>query len=81
MLHIVSSREGIDSCVRMLRPCDAVCFLGDACYSVRPTDCSATYVIQEDLEARGIFKPKDIKGIGYDDLVELVVAFPRSASW
>ena len=81
MLHLVSSSEGYSVCKRSLLPDDRVLFLGDGVYVVEQTACKQTYAILQDVNARGLSLCAGVKGIGYDDFVQLVVSTPSSVTW
>ena len=81
MLHIVSNPQGLASCERALQPEDSVLFAGDAAYSTKTTDCTATFVIEMDIEGRGLKTPEGVTCISYDEFVDLIVATETSITW
>lgn len=81
MLHIVSSSEGYSACRKCLFPSDKVLFLGDGVYALEPTACEQTFAILQDVTARGISLHSSVKGIDYDEFVELVISTPSSVTW
>lgn len=81
MLHLVSSSAGFSACKRSLLPDDNVLFLGDGVYAVEETACELTFAILRDVKARGLSLCDGVKGIDYDDFVQLVVSTPSSVTW
>lgn len=81
MLHLVSSSAGFPACKVSLLPNDKVLFLGDGVYVVEETACEQTYAILRDVNARGLSLCEGVKGIDYDDFVQLVVSTPNSVTW
>ena len=81
MLHLVFSTSGFLACTRSLLPDDQVLFLGDGVYVAKETACKQSYAILRDVNARGLSLTPGVKGITYDDFVQLVVSSPSSATW
>lgn len=81
MLHVVCSPEGFSTCRKCLLPNDRVLFLGDGVYGLEPTECEQTFAILQDVTARGVSLHSGVKGIDYDEFVELVVSTPSSVTW
>lgn len=97
MLHIVNkSPEGhgaLASCLRLAREGDAVLLIEDAVYAATRALCAASglagaqprlkvYVLQPDLEARGVaaHREPDIEPVDYGGFVELAAAH-TTQSW
>ena len=50
-------------------------------YVAEETDCEQTYAVLQDVNARGLSLCEGVKGIDYDDFVQLVVSTPSSVTW
>ncbi|MCY3540862.1 MAG: sulfurtransferase complex subunit TusB [Gammaproteobacteria bacterium] len=81
MLHLVSSSAGLSACKQSLHPDDKVLFLGDGVYVAEDTACKQTYAVLQDVNARGLSLCEGVRGIDYDDFVQLVVSTPSSVTW
>lgn len=81
MLHIVSSLEGYSVCKQYLLADDRVLFIGDGVYALGQTNCEQSFAILQDVTARGVSLHSEVKGIGYDEFVNLVVSSPSSVTW
>ncbi|MXW06975.1 MAG: sulfurtransferase complex subunit TusB [Gammaproteobacteria bacterium] len=81
MLHLVSNSKGYSACKRSLLPDDNVLFLGNGVYVAEETACEQTYAILQDVKARGLSLCAGVKGIDYDDFVQLVISTTSSVTW
>lgn len=99
VLHIVNKspydRTSLDACLRLARPDSAVLLIEDGVYAALPKAAASErvqqalknhqiYVLQPDLQARGINPDNLIDGISlvdYDGFVKLTSDYDKSQSW
>ncbi len=81
-LHLVFSKPGWQACQRLTKPEDVVVLLGDGAYLARQAfQHRHVFVLQEDLDVRGIHAHTELRGITYAQLVELTVQHKPVVSW
>ena len=99
ILHIVNKspheRNTLDACLRLARPGSAILLIEDGVYAARKSSDTANlldmarakhavYVLQPDLDARGIRTDQLLEGIDpvdYDGFVQLTTEYSKSQSW
>ena len=81
MLHIVCSKSAVTSCKSVLSADDFVLFIGDGVYGAERLNCADTYVLSEDVHARGLHVDSAVQIIDYDGFVELVANTSSSVTW
>ncbi|MNF43123.1 Protein TusB [compost metagenome] len=95
-LHVLSHSPFTDnrltSCLRLLGAQDALLLSGDAVYALQPGTAPfgelqarhATlrlFVLEEDVQARGLQVPEWIKSLDYPAFVELSIHYDKVNSW
>lgn len=95
-LHVLSHSPFTDSrltsCLRLLGERDAILLSGDAVYALQAQSapCAALlahgdalrlYVLNEDLQARGLEAPAWATGVDYPGFVELSIQYDKVNSW
>lgn len=95
-LHVLSHSPFTDnrltSCLRVLGSSDAVLLSGDAVYALRPgtapfsaletqRDALRLFVLDEDVQARGLQVPDWVKSVDYPAFVELSIHYDKVNSW
>ena len=95
-LHVLShspfSDNRLDSCLRLLGVNDGLLLTGDAVYALEPgsapfsqlqdrADGLSLYVLEEDVQARGLPVPQWIKRLDYPAFVELSITYDKVNSW
>ena len=81
-LHLVFSTLGWQDCQRLMKPQDGVVLLGDGAYLARQAfQHGHVFVLQEDLDVRGVRDQIQVPGISYDQLVELTIQHKPIVSW
>ena len=95
-LHVLShspfSDNRLDSCLRLLGDNDGLLLTGDAVYALQPgtAPCSQLqeradglqlFVLEEDVQARGLPVPHWIKHLDYPAFVELSITYDKVNSW
>ena len=90
-LHVVShspfTDTRLDSCLRVLGERDAVLLCGDGTYALRRDDPALAalgerlFVLQEDLQARGLTLPADANAVDYPGFVDLSIRFDKVNTW
>ena len=99
MLHTVNKspfeKNSLDTCLRLAKPGSAILLFEDAVYAAvkgtamdaqmkEATEKHSVYVLEPDLQARGIEKEKIMDGIsvvGYDGFVDLAATNDSVQSW
>jgi tRNA 2-thiouridine synthesizing protein B len=99
VLHIVNKspyeRNALDSCLRLSRQDSAILLIEDGIYAAQKNSSAAArlseaagerkvYVLQPDLDARGIHADQLLDGIAtvdYDGFVELTTEYDKVQSW
>ncbi len=81
-LHLVFSTLGWQSCQKLVKPEDGVVLMGDGAYLARQLfQHKSVFVLQEDLEVRGLHEQTEVSGISYAQLVELTIQHKPVVSW
>ncbi|WP_339544589.1 sulfurtransferase complex subunit TusB [Pseudomonas sp. RA_35y_Pfl2_P32] len=95
-LHVLShspfTDNRLDSCLRLLSVSDGLLLTGDAVYALQPgtaplsqlqerADSLQLFVLEEDVQARGLPVPQWIKCLDYPAFVEQSVAYDKVNSW
>lgn len=95
-IHLISvspvHSDQFAQCRQLLKPQDAVVFMGDATYALPQlygndgatmSDImqSQVYVMASDAEQRGVYLPEQATTIDYDELVQLCANHTKSISW
>ena len=95
-LHVLShspfSDNRLDSCLRLLGGNDGLLLTGDAVYALQPgttpcnqlqqrADSPQLFVLEEDVQARGLPVPQWIKSLDYPAFVELSITYDKVNSW
>ena len=99
VLHIVNKspyeRDALDACLRLSRQGSAILLIEDGIYAAQKNSTAAAklsdaagdrkvYVLQPDLDARGIGPDRLLDGVSpvdYDGFVELTTEYDRVQSW
>jgi tRNA 2-thiouridine synthesizing protein B len=95
-LHLVShspfSDRRLQSCLNLLGAADGLLLCGDAVYALQPASApyiemqslaagGQLYALEEDLQARGITPPPEVKVLHYPGFVALCCEYARVNSW
>ncbi|MGE8416148.1 MAG: sulfurtransferase complex subunit TusB [Pseudomonas sp.] len=94
-LHVLShspfTDTRLDSCLRLLGSADGLLLCGDAAYALQPGSaiCSELstrsglnlYVLEEDLNARGLALPAWAVAVDYPGFVELSIQHDKVNTW
>ncbi|ROM94463.1 sulfurtransferase complex subunit TusB [Pseudomonas brassicacearum] len=95
-LHVLSHSPFTDnrltSCLRVLGASDAVLLSGDAVYALQlgtaplsalqaQSETLRLFVLDEDIQARGVHVPDWVKSIDYPAFVELSIHYDKVNSW
>lgn len=94
-LHVLSHSPFTDtrlsSCLRLLGSADGLLLCGDAAYALQPNTavyaelgaCSGLnlYVLEEDLNARGLPLPAWARAVDYPGFVELSIEHDKVNTW
>ncbi|NBF09856.1 sulfurtransferase complex subunit TusB [Pseudomonas sp. Fl4BN1] len=94
-LHVLSHSPFTDtrlgSCLRLLGTADALLLCGDAAYALQPgsaaySELSARsglnlYVLEEDLQARGLVLPGWARAVDYPGFVDLSIQHDKVNTW
>ena len=94
-LHVLSHSPFTDtrlnSCLRLLGTADALLLCGDAAYALQPGTAACNelsarrglnlYVLDEDLQARGLALPDWARAVDYPGFVELSIQHDKVNTW
>lgn len=81
-LHLVFSTTGWQSCQGRIKPDDGIVLLGDGAYlSMQLDQHNHVFVLQDDLEVRGLTEESRVPGVSYKQLVELTIQYNPIVSW
>ena len=81
VLHIVSNRRAIGSCLRARAAGDPIILLGDGVFGVDSVpETDGLWVLAEDAIGRGVGFPEDAKA-DYAKFVALVLETRSSVTW
>jgi tRNA 2-thiouridine synthesizing protein B len=95
-LHVLSHSPFTDnrltSCLRLLSASDALLLSGDAVYALQPgteplralqtrSETLRLFVLDEDVQARGLHVPDWVKSVDYPTFVELSIHYDKVNSW
>ncbi|MNE86509.1 Protein TusB [compost metagenome] len=92
MSHSPFTDNRLTSCLRLLGAQDALLLSGDAVYALQPgtapfgelqvlRDTLRLFVLEEDVQARGLPVPDWIKSLDYPAFVELSIHYDKVNSW
>jgi len=82
-LHLIFSAEGLQSCLGIIQPEDALLLIEDGVYAVLGDSATRLHAIEDDLVARGLqdLHADNVQRIDYSGMVELVARHQPIVSW
>jgi sulfur relay protein TusB/DsrH len=81
-LHLVFTTAAWQACQDLKKADDGIVLLGDGAYLAGQIDqTERVYVLQEDLEVRGLAEKSKVACISYAQLVELTIEYNPIVSW